>query len=296
MDLDFSNLPLTRKSTRYSSRVFPLHALTLLSGHSRETTTDYYNNGRCRDLTCYTVWQYTISGRGRIEINGQGQDILPGSLMILTVPGDEIYYLPENSGHWEFVFLEMVGSEASRTVKAAQNSRGSLLAADRISGTMERFYLLIQDLFSGKITNPFDNSARSYGLCMALMEETGNIKDIKEKNSFGELRVLLQDNLYRDMSVEEMASVMNLSRSHFTRLFTKEIGMSPGKYLEELRLRTARDILTNGSINVKEAAIQVGIRDVNYFCRLFKKRFGVSPGKYREQSMPPPPPPPASST
>ncbi|MDR1635712.1 MAG: AraC family transcriptional regulator [Treponema sp.] len=295
MDLDFSSLPLARKSTRYSSRVFPLHALTLLSGHSRETSTDYYNNGRRRDFGYYAVWQYTIGGRGRIKMGGQDRDILPGSLMVLTVPGDEIYYLPEDSEYWEFVFLVMTGRDTNRVVKAVQNSRGILLAAGGIPRTMERFYLLIQDLFSGKITNPFDNSTRSYGLCMALMEEAGNPGNMKEKNSFEELQVLLQDNLYRDIPVEEMAELTKLSRSHFTRLFTGKLGLSPRKYLEELRLRTAGDMLAGGNISVKEAAIQVGIRDVNYFCRIFKKRFGVSPGKYREtvfKELPPPPPPP----
>jgi AraC-like DNA-binding protein len=289
MDLDFFSLPLTRKSTRYSSRVFPLHTLTLLSGHSRETATDYYNDGRRRNAGYYTVWQYTISGRGRIKIDRQSRDILPGSMMLLTVPGDEIYYLPEDSEYWEFVFLVMVGGDAARAVKAVQNSQGSLLTASGLPGTMKRFYQLVQDLFSGKISNPFDNSARSYGLCMALMEETGNTGDIKEKDSFTELQVMLQDNLYRRIPVGEMAAAMNFSRSHFTRLFTRQLGMSPGKYLEELRLKTARDMLTSGNISVKETAIQAGLRDVNYFCRIFRKRFGVSPGKYRESVRQDPP-------
>jgi AraC-like DNA-binding protein len=284
MELDFSSLPLTRKNVRYSTRIFPLHVLTLMAGHSRETSRDYYNDGRRRDLSYYAVWQYTIAGRGRININGCSQDVLPGSLMVLTVPGEEIYYLPEDSECWEFVFLVMTGRDANRVVKAAQKSRGGLLDAGGIPGTMERFCLLVQDLFSGKIANPFENSARSYGLCMSLMEEAGNTRDtdMREKNSFEELRVLLQDNLYRDIPVGEMAELMKLSRSHFTRLFTGKLGISPRKYLEELRLKTAGDMLAGGNISVKETAIQVGIRDVNYFCRIFKKRFGVSPGKYRE--------------
>jgi AraC-like DNA-binding protein len=60
------------------------------------------------------------------------------------------------------------------------------------------------------------------------------------------------------------------------------MGISPRLYLEELRLKTAMDILFREGSSVKEAAIQCGIPDVNYFCRLFKKRFGISPGKYRD--------------
>jgi AraC-like DNA-binding protein len=281
MEPDFSKLPLTRKSARYSGRGFPLHALTVLSGHSRETTAEYYNHGRRRDAGNYAVLQYTISGRGGIAVNSQVRDVLPDSLMILTVPGDEIYYLPEDSDYWEFVFLVMTGRDAIRSVRAAQNNRGSLLPAAGIPETMKCFSRIIQNLFSGTITTPFDNSAQSYGLCMALMTETVST-DRREKNLFERLQVIFQNNLCRNIPVEEMAAAVNLSRSHFTRLFTRELGISPRKYLEELRLKTARDLLDEENITVKEAAIRVGIQDVNYFCRIFKNRFGVSPGKYRK--------------
>jgi AraC-like DNA-binding protein len=80
-----------------------------------------------------------------------------------------------------------------------------------------------------------------------------------------------------------MAEVMHLSRSHFSRLFSKELGMSPRMYLEDIRLKTAIDILFQEGTSIKETAARCGIYDVNYFCRLFKKRYGISPGKYKEQ-------------
>ncbi|AEF81859.1 putative transcriptional regulator, AraC family [Leadbettera azotonutricia ZAS-9] len=290
MELDFSSLPLIRKNSRYSNRKFPLHTLTSLSGHSRETDTSYYNDCRRRGISYYMVLQYTLSGRGRIDLKDRSRDLLPGSLMVLSVPGEQVYYLPEDSEYWEFVFLVLVGRDASRTIKAVESSRGNILDSAGIPRTMELCYRLIQDLFAGKIANPFDNSSRSYELCMALMEETGNTKDIqdirsiREKQSFEDLLVLMQDNLYRDIPVEEMAAAANLSRSHFTRLFARATGKSPRQYLEELRLKTALDMLCSENFNIKETAAQVGIRDVNYFCRLFKKRFGISPGVYRNRS------------
>lgn len=284
-DDDVAGLPFKRVSSRYSSRKYPLHALTVLSGHSRETGTDYYNNGNRRDLSYYTVWQYTISGRGRIDTANRSQDILPGSLMLAAVPGDHVYYLPEDSEHWEFVFLVMTGRDAIRAVKTVENYRGNVLDAGGTLQTMKRYREFLQDLFAQKVTSPFDNSFRSYGLCMSLMEETGKDWDFREKRSFGELLSLIQHNLYRDISVEEMAAATHLSRSHFTRLFSAAVGQSPRKYLEELRLKTALDILYSENLPVKEAAARVGIYDVNYFCRIFKKRYGLPPGKYRELNV-----------
>ncbi|MDR2375265.1 MAG: AraC family transcriptional regulator [Treponema sp.] len=282
---DLAALPFAQVSSRYSSRKYPLHALTILSGHNREMGTEYYNKGNRRDLSYYTVWQYTISGRGRIDTANRSQELLPGSLMLAAVPGDHVYYLPGDSEHWEFVFLVMTGRDAMRAVKTVENYRGNVLDAGETPQTMKHYRDFLQDLVAQKVTSPFDNSSRSYGLCMSLIEESGKAWDFREKQSFGELLSLIQHNLYRDISVEEMAAATQLSRSHFTRLFSTAMGQSPRKYLEELRLKTALDILCSEKLPVKEAAFRVGIYDVNYFCRVFKKRYGLPPGKYRELNL-----------
>jgi len=280
---DFHHLPLIRVSSRYEERKVPLHALTTLCGHSRETRESYYNDGKRRHAPNYMVWQYTIGGKGRIEKNSVGEDILPGTMMLLAVPGDEVYYLPKNSPFWEFVFLVMVGRSSFQTVKSVEVHRGNLIPADEIPKTMEIFQEFLFDLFSEKINSPFINSSRSYMLCMSLLEETVNRELTERIDSFEELLIMLRDNLYREISVVEMAGLMNLSRSHFSRLFTSNTGMSPREYLEDLRLRSAISILQNESITIKEVAARVGIRDENYFCRIFRKYYGLSPGKIRKR-------------
>jgi len=284
MIYDFSDLPLTRVSSRYDERKLHLHAITTLSGHSRELTRDYYNDGKRPHVSSYMVWQYTIGGRGRIDKNHRSEDILPGALMILAVPGEEIYYLPETSDQWEFVFLVMVGKESYRTIKLVESRRGNIIPAEEIPRTMKLFHNFIHELFDQKISNPFNNSSQSYALCMSLLEETGNSEIAGELCSFEELLVQLNDNLHRDIPVEEMAGLMRLSRSHFTRLFTRNAGMSPRRYLEEQRMKAAVSLLQNEAITIKETADMVGIRDVNYFCRIFKKHYGLSPGKFKNRS------------
>ena len=77
MMYDYSILPLTRVSSRYDNQKFPLHTLTTLSGHSRELTAEYYNDGKHRHASSYMVWQYTIGGWGRIDKNRRSEDIFP---------------------------------------------------------------------------------------------------------------------------------------------------------------------------------------------------------------------------
>jgi AraC-like DNA-binding protein len=283
VNLNFSDLPLIRINSRYEDRKFPLHSLTVLSGHSWESTKDYYNDGKRKNMLSFTVWQYTISGRGRIDKNNESMDIMPGTLMILNVPGQELYYLPETSDHWEFVFLVMIGKECSRAITFVENHMGNIIPSGEIPETMEKFSVFIRDLFSQKIASQFSNSSRSYDLCMTFLDETGKKGMVGSSYSFDELLILLQNNLHEDISVDKMASVMRLSRSHFTRLFVKNLGTSPRRYLENLRLKTALSLLRNESISVKEVANRVGIRDENYFCKAFKNEFGISPGKFKNK-------------
>jgi transcriptional regulator GlxA family with amidase domain len=60
---------------------------------------------------------------------------------------------------------------------------------------------------------------------------------------------------------------------------------TPRKYLEDLRLKTAIELLFDEQFNVKKTAAACGFSDENYFCRLFKNRYGLSPGKYRGDEL-----------
>ena len=67
---------------------------------------------------------------------------------------------------------------------------------------------------------------------------------------------------------------------YLCRLFRQEMHTTPHKYLSNLRLQTAADILRAGGSSITEAARMCGYQDPLYFSRMFKKKFGVSPREY----------------
>lgn len=73
----------------------------------------------------------------------------------------------------------------------------------------------------------------------------------------------------------------NLSRSRFRHLFSKELGVSPLKYQQKLRLEQACELLLYSNQLVTEVSEAVGFADPLYFSRLFKSQIGVSPLNYR---------------
>ena len=83
----------------------------------------------------------------------------------------------------------------------------------------------------------------------------------------------------------EAAARTGLSPNYFHRLFHRATGVTPFQYMETRRLDTARGILAEGRLNVKEVAAASGYDNPFYFSRAFRKRFGVSPSDIRGTSI-----------
>ncbi len=79
----------------------------------------------------------------------------------------------------------------------------------------------------------------------------------------------------------QIADDVNVSEDYLTRVFKKELGLSPWDYLNRYRVHLAMSLLRNTGMSVNEVSIATGFQDQAYFCRVFKKIRGYSPSKLR---------------
>ena len=91
----------------------------------------------------------------------------------------------------------------------------------------------------------------------------------------------IQSNIGKEIKIEDLASVMCVTESHFIRLFSNSIGVSPLKYINKKKIERAQLMLITEDLSVKEIAYRLGFGDHSYFIRLFKKMTHVTPLKYR---------------
>jgi transcriptional regulator GlxA family with amidase domain len=96
----------------------------------------------------------------------------------------------------------------------------------------------------------------------------------------------LQKNVSKDVKMSEMASDLSVSERTIIRRFQAALNQSPLRYLQTLRIETARGLLEAGDLNVERIALQVGYNDTSSFCRLFREKVGISPGTYRNRFRP----------
>ena len=71
------------------------------------------------------------------------------------------------------------------------------------------------------------------------------------------------------------------SRSHLTRLFRERYGTSPKRYINELRLERARELLISTDIQISEVAEAVGFLSESHFSKVFRERYGIPPATLR---------------
>lgn len=84
-------------------------------------------------------------------------------------------------------------------------------------------------------------------------------------------------------SVWEIAERLGISESHLIRLFSRHIGVSPGRCLKKRRMEYAKELLVQSELPVALIAELTGFSDANYFSKAFRKENGMSPSEYARQ-------------
>ena len=91
----------------------------------------------------------------------------------------------------------------------------------------------------------------------------------------------MRDNLGEPLTVDDMARAALFSKFHFSRIFQRVTGVSPGRFLSALRLREAKRLLVSTPFNVADISVRVGYSSVGTFSSRFSRSVGMSPTAYR---------------
>lgn len=84
-----------------------------------------------------------------------------------------------------------------------------------------------------------------------------------------------------NIGLEELAGMMGISSVYLSSLFKDELGISYIKYLTNIRIKKAQELLVDGKYSIAEVSEMVGYPNYRYFCDLFKKNTGQTPTEYK---------------
>ena len=92
-------------------------------------------------------------------------------------------------------------------------------------------------------------------------------------------------NYYKEnISIEKLASLCGISTVHLRNTFIKKFACSPIKYINNLKMTRAKELLSSQFYTASEVCFLSGYNNESYFTREFKKHFGISPGEYAKTS------------
>lgn len=124
-------------------------------------------------------------------------------------------------------------------------------------------------------------------LLLQLLRRQNEVAGKGESNAaahaLGWIPSYLSTHLAEPISVQDMSSRAGLSTSRFQVVFRKLYGVSPGRYLMELRVRHAGELLRNTDWTLAHIAGLCGFADVHHFAKTFKRVTGRTPGTHRRR-------------
>jgi len=91
----------------------------------------------------------------------------------------------------------------------------------------------------------------------------------------------IERNYAKNISLDSMASLCNISSSYFSKLFKKVIEDNFANYINKIRIKKAKEILETTDVPITNIALDLGFEDSGYFIKVFKKQEGITPSAYR---------------
>ena len=144
-------------------------------------------------------------------------------------------------------------------------------------------YTLMQNLLKNKqrtLSDKIESRGIVYQLLARFLKRAQvkmELKDDRIEEAIHYIRKHINETI--DLGV--LAENSCLSKDHFIRLFKKETGDTPLKYINRKKIEKAQLILITDDMSIKNVALNLAFEDYSYFNRLFKKITGITPQEYR---------------
>lgn len=93
--------------------------------------------------------------------------------------------------------------------------------------------------------------------------------------------MLIRTHFSEPLTLDDIAASAHMSRFHFSRVFRRETGISPGRFLAAIRIHEAKRLLLTSQTSIADVSCQVGYTSLGTFTTRFTECVGASPGQFR---------------
>lgn len=226
---------------------------------------------------------YCVDGTGIIQVEKDLHVLDSNSFFVISARQKHSYWCSTESP-WSIYWLHFGGEKSNyfkeyydRVIKIDHSTDS------RINDRLKLFNETLTSLESGfSIENiNFANMCLNSLLASFFYIETFRmVKGYQNQNPVDKSIAYMLQNINKSLTINELSSHVQLSESHFSKIFKNKTGSSPLDYFINLKMQEAIRLLINQSLKIKEVAHRLGYKDQYYFTRIFTKHIGSSPGSF----------------
>lgn len=230
----------------------------------------------------YFGLQFNLCGRVHLRINHRREYNFDGPVCFLTHPGAFFEYDLIDRERHDFLYFCFTG------VRAKEYCRHGLIDVEMPPVIPEHVHAFRENLLTLirlREENRYPetvNLLENILLDLQLQLQRHQLPFIHQSRQLEELVKRMNLDLQKEWDFEREAAKMNISLSHFRRIFRKFTGSSPQHFILQQKLEKAAMDLRMTEKQVREIAAEIGFEDMYHFSHLFKKYYGVSPRIYRQ--------------
>ena len=222
-----------------------------------------------------------VAGKGVFQVGGASFHLQEGDLFLVK-PNQLNTYAADATDPWEYYWVGFNGACANKLVQQTPfTDHHPLHHCKDPQSVREALY----NIYLSRGTEPQQEALMTGYLYLFMAQLMKEARDTMPNPGSSSSQYVLaaikyiQFNYSHDISVDDIAKAVGVSRSHLYRVFMANVGQSPIDYLTGYRISEACSLLKNAHLSIAEIAVSVGFFDQFYFSRVFKKVKGVPPSK-----------------
>lgn len=224
---------------------------------------------------------YVISGKGVFYCGPNKHMVEQGEIFVIF-PGTIVKYQADVKEPWHYTWINCRGEE----IREVLTMLGITLASPvRFLANGEAFGSKLRSMPRERNADLWNNMKFSAGLyeAMALLLENRQEHENSENAYFTMAKRYIGAHYYEEITIDQVAAHMGISRKYLFAIFKKALGISPKEYLIDYRMKRAKEFLADRDLPIGHIAYSVGYQDQLTFSKMFKLKTGLSPSAYRDQ-------------
>lgn len=236
----------------------------------------------CEDGYCIHQILYTKSGHGKLIYGGRKYDLVPGSIVDLSINTPYEYY--PISDQWAVNWITYTGDNLDYNLAKLGLEKLHVVHFDNLEPVDTLFQKMLALLKSKQKYCVYTCASILYGLLLEIFKQK---KQLREENGMVEDKYMNAvihyiDNSYRqNITLKELAEQAEITPEYLCKVFKKYMNLRPFEYLTKKRIQEAKTLLAQTNIPVATVGKMVGYEDKSYFGYVFKKYEKVSPTEFR---------------